>query len=183
MGEVTWLTWQQMTCTNNPRYTKCGYPVTCNFLKVWLYSNKVPGGCYVANLRHFLTVQSFTYDVTGQWTDLTWKWVRCQKVRLGWGVGGSGRPSFSSIPKGSGAVAKKTVRGWHQPPSVGEGKITLKKQQGHHLDERHWQRARQRAVWHTPGKFWYLYKLSFWHILKILKVSTCELPCFSFSLG
>ena len=34
MGEVTWLTWPQITCMKNPRHTKCEYPRAFYFLKV-----------------------------------------------------------------------------------------------------------------------------------------------------
>ena len=30
----------------------------------------------LTKLRHFVTVQRFTYDVIGQWCDFTWKWKK-----------------------------------------------------------------------------------------------------------
>ena len=85
MGEVTWLTWPQMTCMKNSRYTKCEYSVAWYFLKdsfSWEILFVIGS---VAKLRHFVTVRRFTYTVIGKWPDLIWKW-KVNNVRLERGI-------------------------------------------------------------------------------------------------
>ena len=48
----------------------------------------------VANLRHFVTVRRFTYDVISQWFDLTWKWKKLIMSGLN---GKLVMPNFSSL--------------------------------------------------------------------------------------
>ena len=73
MGEVTWLTWPQITYMKNPRQTKCEHPGAGYFLKVVSSWERLPAICSAVNFRHSVTVRRFTYDVIGQWPVRTWK--------------------------------------------------------------------------------------------------------------
>ena len=74
MGQVMWLTWPQIPCMTNPRYTQYEYMGACYLLRVSTSWERFPVSVSVANLQHFVTVRRFIYDVIDQWPDLIWKW-------------------------------------------------------------------------------------------------------------
>ena len=81
-GEVSWLTWPLVTRVKNPRWTKCYSSGAYYVPKVSSSCGQCRGLDSATKLRQFLAVQRFTYDVIGQWPDLTWKCDWCQKVWL-----------------------------------------------------------------------------------------------------
>ena len=62
--------------------------------------------------------------MTSQVSDLTWKWITCNQVQLGWG--GIRKNSFQlSIANGSGTVAKKTFGGGAPTPPPQSARVKL----------------------------------------------------------
>ena len=73
----------------------------------------------VAKLLHFVTVRRSTYDVIGQWPDLTWKWKQFHNVRHQWRIS---LANFQlSITNGCRAISRSpSSEGWHPLPSTGD---------------------------------------------------------------
>ena len=107
-------------------------------------------------------MQRFTYDVIGQWPDLTWKCDWCQKVRL------ESRVSYAkfqlSIYNAFWAVPEKPSGGWHQPPPPRPGRVDTR---------RHWLFASffGRGGGDTIPRVWHLIELELREKLSVL-VST-----------
>ena len=58
--------------------------IKCNFVRpivflVSIFPRQMPCISQRCKSLHFRAMQRFTYDVTGQWPDLTWKWDKCQR--------------------------------------------------------------------------------------------------------
>ena len=92
----------------NPRYINCEYPGACYFLKVSSSWERLPAIGSVAKLQHFVTVRRYTFDVIGQWPDLTWEW----KKFITFGLNNVSHTKFQLfIANDSGAIARKSSHG------------------------------------------------------------------------
>ena len=95
MSEVTWLTWPQMTCMRNSRYSKCEYSGACYFLKVSSSWERLPDISSVEKLRHFVTVRRCTY--LWRRRSVTWPDVKMKQFIMSGLNGGLVMPKFISL--------------------------------------------------------------------------------------
>ena len=123
IGEVTRLTWPQMTCMKNPRYTKCEYSGACYFLNVsasakdclsltMLQSFDILWPCGGLHWWHHRSVA---------WPDL--KINKIHNVWLEWGVRHEKFQFF--IAKSSGVIAKTLFGGGTNPPPAGNASLCV----------------------------------------------------------